>query len=114
MVELWRFLTSETEEGLGLYILWVLTFVPTLYLASPAYRSGYNFATHLFAFMLAQPVGLLILRVCRHLLLTKTPFADKLRTHARNMALGLTLASVTLALGYVFTQLDTFADTTVP
>ena len=52
VVELWRFLTSEIEEGLGLYVLWVCCFVPTLYLASPAYRSGYGFAEHLAAFVL--------------------------------------------------------------
>lgn len=34
VVELWRFLTSETEEGLGLYAVWVCCFVPTLTLAS--------------------------------------------------------------------------------
>ena len=32
VVELWRMFTSEKEEGLGLYLLWVCTFVPTLYL----------------------------------------------------------------------------------
>ena len=33
-VELWRFLTSEAEDELNFYFLWVLTFVPTLYLVS--------------------------------------------------------------------------------
>ena len=113
-LEVWRFLSSEIEEGLGRYILWVLIFVPLLYLASPAYRSGYGFAKHLAAFMLAAPVWLLILRGCRHLLLTKPPFADKLRPYARTLSFGLILASLTFALGYVFTHLDTFADTTVP
>ncbi|RKU15562.1 hypothetical protein C6503_13730 [Candidatus Poribacteria bacterium] len=46
VMELWRFLTSEKEEGLGLYAVWVCAFVPTLYLASPAYRSGEGFTTH--------------------------------------------------------------------
>ena len=48
-VEIWRFLTSETERGLGFYAVWVCTFVPALYLVSPTYRSGQFFATHLFA-----------------------------------------------------------------
>ena len=52
VVELWRFLTSKTEERLELYALWVCCFVPTLYLVSPAYRNGYGFAEHLAAFVL--------------------------------------------------------------
>ncbi|MYH80894.1 hypothetical protein F4141_09335 [Candidatus Poribacteria bacterium] len=110
-VEIWRFLTSETEKGLGNYLLWVLTFVPTLYLASPAYRSGYGFAEHLFAFVLVPPVLLLGIRTLRQLLLTKT---GKLRPHARTLALGLTLVTVALATAYVLIQRNTFAETTVP
>ena len=110
-VEIWRFLASETEKGLGNYILWVLTFVPTLYLASPAYRNGYGFAEHLFVFVLVPPVVLLGIRALRHLLLAKV---EKLRPHARTLALGLALATVALAIGYVWIQRNTFAETTVP
>lgn len=70
-VELWKFLTSEKEEGLRLYALWVCVFVPTLYLTSPAYRSGEGFTTHLFAFVLIPPLVLLGIRALRHVLLTK-------------------------------------------
>ena len=111
VVELWRFLTSETEEGLGHYILWVCCFVPTLYLASPAYRNGYGFAEHLAAFVLLSPIVLLVMRAIRYLLLSKV---DRLRSHARTLSLGLILASVTLVLSYVWIQQNTFADTTVP
>ena len=110
-VELWQFLTSKTEARLGLYALWVLTFVPTLYLTSPAYRSGYGFSEHLVAFVLLPPVVLLLIRSIRYLLLSKV---DACRQHARTLSLGLTLASVTLAIGYVLIQRQTFADTTVP
>lgn len=121
-VEIWRFLSSETEEGLGVYLLWVCTFVPTLYLAAPAYRSGQGFAKHLFTFVLVPPVVLLGIRAFRYLLTTSSltrrikgfRFADKLRPHARTIALGLTLASVALAIGYVLIQRNTFAETTVP
>lgn len=113
-IELWRFLTSETEEGLWLYLLWVCTFVPTLYLASSAYRSGEGFATHLFAFVLVPPIVLLGIRTLRHVLITKSPLADKFRPHARNLSFGLVLASFALALGYVWLQFNTFASTTVP
>ena len=113
-VELWRFLTSETEEGFGYYILWVCLFVPTLYLASPAYRSGYGFAEHLFVFVLVPPVVLLGIRALRHLLITKFCFAEKFYSHTRNLSLGLVLVSITIALVYVFIHRGTFASTTVP
>jgi len=111
VVELYRFIATETEDGLGRYALWVCCFVPTLYLASPAYRNGYGFAEHLAAFMLLPPLVVLGIRTIRCLLLANV---KKLRPHARTLSLGLTLASIVLALSYVFTQLDTFADTTVP
>ena len=114
VVELWRFLISEQEEGLRLYALWVCTFVPTLYLASPAYRSGVGFTTHLFAFVLMPPLVLLGIRALRHVLITKSSLANKFRPHTKNLSLGLVLASFALALGYVWIQLDTFASTTVP
>lgn len=113
-VEVWRFLISEKEEGLRLYALWVCTFMPTLYLASPAYRSGEGFTTHLFAFVLMPPLVLLGIRALRHVLITKSSLANKFRPHVRNLSLGLVLASFALALGYVWLQLDTFASTTVP
>ncbi len=111
VVELWRFLTSETEEGLGLYALWVCCFVPTLYLASPAYRNGYGFAEHLAAFVLLPPIVLLAMRAIRYLLISKI---GRLRPYARTVSFGLILVSATLVLGYVWTQQNTFADTTVP
>ena len=114
LVEIWRFLASETEDGLGLYLLWVCAFVPPLYLASPAYRSGQGFATHLAALMFVTPLALLGIRYLRHFLITKTVFAEKLRSHARTLALGLTCVGIALGLGYILIQRNTFADTTVP
>ncbi len=111
VVELWRFLMTETEDRLGLYAVWVCCFVPTLYLASPAYRRGYGFSEHLAAFVLLPPIILLAMRVIRSLLISKV---DRLRPHIRTVSLGLILASATLALGYVWIQQNTFADTTVP
>ncbi len=111
IVELWRFITSEMEDGIKYYLIWVCLFVPVLYLASTAYQSRQGFSTHLSAFMLVPPLILLGIRVLRFLLVSKV---QKLRLHSRTLALGLTLASVALALGYVFIQLDTFANSTVP
>ena len=114
LVEVWRFLSSETEDRLGVYLIWVCTFVPPLYFVSPAYRSGQGFATHIAALMLVPPVVLLVIRYLRYLLITKDPFARKCDRHARTLAFGLTLASITLALGYILMQSKTLADTTVP
>ena len=121
VVELWRFLSTplkrmekggyETETELGYYFLWVCTFVPTLYFASSAYRSGYGFAKHLAAFVLVPPVVLLIVRSLRYLLVSKV---EKLRPYARTLAFGLILIGIGIALSYVFTQYHTFASTTVP
>ncbi len=111
VVELYRFLTTETAEGFGRYVLWVCCFVPTLYLASPAYRNGYAFAEHLAAFVFMPPLILLVVRALRSLLISKV---DRLRSHVRIVSFGLILASAMLALGYAWIQQKTFADTTVP
>ncbi len=51
--------TEASVESLKRYVLWVLSWVPMLYLLSPAYRQGQGWATHLFAVGLLPPVGLL-------------------------------------------------------
>ena len=114
LIEIWRFLTSETENRLGLYLIWICTFVPPLYLVSPAYQNGQGFATHIAVLMLVPPLVLLVIRYLRYLFITKLRFTEKFHLHARTLALGLTLASITLALGYILMQYNTFAETTVP
>ncbi len=113
-IELWCFLSSETETDLWYYLLWIFTFVPTLFLLSPAYRHGEGFATHLFAFMLMPPVVLFSIRYLRQLLITKAPWAGCLRPHARKLSLLLTLLSLTGGFLYVWGQSETFALSTVP
>ncbi len=113
-IELWRFLSSETEADLWYYLLWILTFVPTLFIVSPAYRRGEGFATHLFAFMLMPPLVLFSIRCLRHLLITKGALAEQLRLRARTLALILTMLSLVGGILYVFVQSDTFALSTVP
>ena len=51
------------------------------------------------------------MRTTRYLLISKV---DACHQHARTLSLGLTFTSVTLAIGYVLIQRQTFADTTVP
>ena len=113
LVEVWKFLTTSKEERLFEYLIWVLTFVPALYFTSAAYRRGEWFATHLAAIVLIPPLVLLIIRTFRYILLTKTPYAEKMRSHARSIALGLTLISIALAIGYVFSQMANLNITTV-
>lgn len=113
VVELWRMLTSEMEDGLGHYLLWVCTFVPTLYLISPAYHNGQWFATHLRDFLMVPPLALLGIRGLRHLLLTKTQLSAKLRAHSRTFTLGLVLTVIIGGLLYVLNLLNTFDNTTV-
>ena len=118
LIEVWRFLSSETEEGFGAYLLWVCCFVPPLYLMSAAYRHGEVFATHLCAFLLLPAVFLLLLRGIRYLLQTgfavrHVPFADRLRGHRRAVSLGLTLTGLSLGVCYVFSHAEGFGATTV-
>ena len=113
-VELWRFLSSETEDDLKYYCFWVICFVPLLFIASPAYRRGEWFAQHLFAFILVPPLVLLLIRYLRHILITKGALAVKLRPHSRKLSLIFTTISLIAGILYVFIQSDTFAHTIVP
>lgn len=113
-VELWKFLTTDAEEGLGYYLLWVCLFVPLLYLASPAYRQGTGFATHLRVILLVPPVVVLGLRSLRHGLLRYSPWRDVLTPHARKLAAGLTLSALAAALALLHGIWQSFEVTTVP
>ena len=104
-IEFWKFCTTDTEADLKEYLLWVIMFVPGLFLISPAYRSGYGFSTHVAALMLAPSLVLLILRGFRYLLLT---YVENLRQYARELALGLSLLAIASCLCYFFFQEHTF------
>ena len=110
-IELWKFCTTDTEDRLIEYVLWMLMFVPWLYIISPAYRSGYSSNTHLAAIMLFPPLVVLILRGIRYLLLT---YVEQLRRYARKLAWGLTLLSITAGIVYVVTQASTLEETAYP
>ena len=113
-VELWRFLSSETDDDLKYYCFWVISFVPLLFIASPAYRRGEWFAQHLFAFILVPPLVLLLIRYLRHLLITKGALAAKLRPHSRKLSLIFTAICLMAGILYALIQSDTFAHTIVP
>ena len=107
-VELWKFCTTDSEQHLTEYALWVLMFVPGLYLASPAYRNGYGFTTHVTALLLFPPLVVLGIRCVRCLLLD---FFQQLRPHARHLAWLLTLSSIALGIIYFLINLDNFGHT---
>ena len=110
-VELWKFCSTDTEQDLKGYLLWMLMFVPWLYLISPAYRSGYGFSTHVAALMLIPPLMGFALRGGRYLLLR---YVEHLCPHSRKLAWGLTLLGITSGIGYIFVQSGTFAETAYP
>jgi asparagine N-glycosylation enzyme membrane subunit Stt3 len=110
-VEIWKFCTTDTEQHLKEYLLYILMFVPGLYLISPAYRSGYGFSTHIAALTLLPPLVLLGLRGIRYLLIL---YVKSVSAHARKLAWGLTLLAVATGIYYIFSQADTFANTAFP
>lgn len=107
--ELWKFCSTDTETYLSEYVLWTLMFVPGLYIISPAYHSGYGFATHIFALTLAPPIALLVLRGTRYLLLL---FFKTLHPHAKKLSCGLTFLGIAIGIGYLFLTADSLATTT--
>ena len=107
-VELWKFCTTETEQHLKVYLLWMFVFVPGLFLISPAYRSGYGFSTYVAALMLAPPLVIFTLRGVRYLLLR---YCQPLRPYPHQLAWGLTLTVMIAGIGYFLSQADTFETT---
>ena len=110
-IELYKFSTTDTEAHLKEYLLYLLMFVPCLYLVSPAYHSGYGFSTHVTALMLLPPLVISALRCTRYLLLK---YVKPLRPHARKLAWGFTLLAMIAGIGYFFLQADTFETTAYP
>ena len=110
-IELWKFCSTDTEQHLKEYLLYILMFVPWLYLINPAYRSGSGFSTHVAALMLLPPLMVFGLRGGRYLLLK---YVEQLHPHPRKLAWGLALLSIAAGVGYIFMQAGTFAETAYP
>ena len=110
-IELYKFCTTDTDQHLKEYLLWLVMFVPWLYLISPAYRSGYGFSTHVTALMLFPPLMVCALRGIRSGLLHWTP---RLRTHGKKLAWGLTCLGILTGAAYILVQAGTFAETAYP
>ena len=107
-IELWKCCTTDEEKHLKEYILWVLLFVPGLFMISPAYRSGYGFSTHLFALMLLPPLVIFVIRGTRYLLLK---YVKVCRNHPRKIAWGLVFLATAAGAVYLFVQYNTFETT---
>ena len=106
--EIWKFCTTDAEQHLKEYLIWILMFVPLLYFLAPVYRRGYSFWMHTAALTLVPPLVVFAIRGTRYLLLT---YVEYLRPHAQKLAWGLTLGAVTLGIGYLFFQSSTFETT---
>lgn len=110
-IELYKFCTTDTEQHLKEYLLYMLMFLPWLYLISPVYRSGYGFSTHVTALMLFPPLTVYALRGIRYLMLHYYPL---LRTHGKKLAWGLTCLGILTGGVYILVQAGTFAETAYP
>ena len=113
-VEVWKYLTTDRESGLFYFTVWVLSFVPWLYLVSPAYRSGVGWSTHLLGSMLLPPVTLLVLRLLRYWVCWRSPWAARMKPRVRLVSLLLLLFGLSLGLLYLLSIRATFSETTVP
>ncbi|RKU17074.1 hypothetical protein C6501_05020 [Candidatus Poribacteria bacterium] len=116
-VELWRFLTTDAEERLWEYVLWVLMFVPSLYLLSPAYHSGSGFASHVAAFLLFPSLVMLLLRALRYFLTRGHHSVSKFVTEqisARAISLVFCAVCLLIGIAYLALQRETFVQSIVP
>ena len=117
IVELWRFLTTDAEERLLEYVLWVLMFVPTLYVLSPAYHSGSGFTTHVTAFLLLPSLIMLLLRSLRYFLTRGQHAVSKFvveQISARAVSLVFCAVCLLIGIAYLVLQRETFAQSIVP
>ena len=117
IVELWRFLTTDAEENLWEYVLWVLMFVPALYLLSPAYHRGGGFSSHVTAFLLFPPLVMLLLRTFRYFLTRGHHSVSKFiseQVSARAISLVFCAVCLLIGIAYLALQRETFAQSIVP
>lgn len=107
-VELWKFCTPDAEAARKEYLLYILMFVPLLYLISPAYHSGYGFSTHVAALMLLPALTVFVIRGLKDIILQ---YIEYLRTHARKLAWALTSVAITTGACYIIFYGNTWKTT---
>lgn len=117
-IELYKFCTTNTEQHLTEYCLYLLMFVPWLYLISPVYRSGYGFSTHVTVLMLFPPLTVCVLRGIRYLLLQYYPrlprISKKLPRELKGQQLAWELTGFALVLGLIYILTQAGTSTTLP
>lgn len=116
-VELWRFLTTDAEERLWEYVLWVMMFVPLLFLLLPAYHRGGGFTSHVAAFLLFPPLVMLLLRTFRYFLTRGQHSISKFvveQISARAVSLVFCAVCLVIGIAYLALQRETFAQSIVP
>ena len=116
-MELWRFLTTDAEERLWEYVLWVLMFVPLLYLLSPAYHRGGGFTSHVTAFLLFPPLVMLLFRTFRYFLTRGHHSVSKFiseQISARAVSLVFCAVCLLIGIAYLALQHETFVQSIVP
>lgn len=111
-VSVYEIATKEASVGsMKRYALWVSSWVPLLYLVSPAYRQSAGWATHLFAVGLLPPVGLLGILCLRCLL---RHFSPSLGRHDRKFGLCLVGVCVLCGVLYLLRGVGSFSTTAFP
>ena len=100
-LEIWKFNREEGIESYSDYLIWVLMFVPGLFLISPAYRNGYGFSAQVVALLIFPVLMVLAIRVIRQLCIK---YIKAVHSHKRKLAWGLTLFSILLGIGYIVLQ----------
>ena len=107
-IELWKFCTTDAKHTLKEYLLYILIFVPLLYLISPIYRNGYGFSTHVAALMLLPSLTVFAIHGLKDMILQ---YIEHLRIHARKLAWGLTLLAIATAACYIILYGNTLKTT---
>ena len=108
ILELWKFCTTNIEQHLNEYLVWIGAFVPWLYIVSPIYRRGTGYATHVAALMLLPPIVILVIRGTRYLVLK---YINVCQRYRKPIAWGLTLLTLFIGIGYCYAQYGTFETT---
>lgn len=116
-LEIWRMISTDTEENLSEYILWILIFVPTLYLLIPVYRTGGGWTTHATEFILVPPLVILFIRILRYVIThTNNTFSTFIVQQISTRALSIVLCAIGIlgGIAYIALQRETFAQTILP
>ena len=112
-IGVWQFLSTSSDKHLQLDAVWVLIFVPLLFIASPAYRDGLGFSSHLFAVFLVPPLVFIGIRGLHVFLIRRSPWAASLKPHAKRLSIALLLGCGAMMGFYLLLAVKSFPALTV-